>query len=223
MLLLAGTLLAVLLVRPLGGRLRPLAGLRLHGAPLVPVALLAQVLAFVVLSGAPRPVLLGLHVVSYLLAAVFVWLNRALPGLWLLAGGAGLNALVLALNDGTMPASAEAVRRAGLPLVDEGYSNSGVLADPHLAPLGDVFASPAWLPLHNVYSPGDLLVLAGVVWAVHRTCGTVLARDPRPALATLRRPGTLHRPGTLRRPAGQRARSVSQPGTSSAGIGRLTR
>ena len=25
---------------------------------------------------------------------------------------------------------------------------------------------------------GDLLLLAGVVWAVHRTCGTVLARWP---------------------------------------------
>ena len=48
--------------------------------------------------------------------------------------------------------------------------------------LGDVFASPAWLPLRNVYSPGDLLLLAGAVWVVHAACGTVLARDPRPWL-----------------------------------------
>ena len=109
-----------------------------------------------------------------------------------------------------MPASAQAVRAAGLPLAETGYSNSGVLADPQLAPLGDVFASPAWLPLHNVYSPGDLLVVAGAVWAVHRTCGTVLARDPRPVLARL-----------VRRPQADRA--SSQPVTSSAGIGRLSR
>jgi len=180
------TLLAVLLVAPLGGRLRALTELRLHGAGLVLSALLLQVLVFLVLTGAPRPLLVALHAASYLLAGAFVWRNRALPGLWLLAAGTALNAVVLSVNGGTMPASASAVRRAGLPLVEDAYSNSGVLPHPRLAPFGDVLASPSWLPLHNVYSVGDVLVLVGAVWLVHRTCRTVLARDPRPALAARR-------------------------------------
>jgi hypothetical protein len=74
-------------------------------------------------------------------------------------------------------------RPPGRPAVDvEHFVNSGVLEDPRLALLGDVFASPSWLPLQNVYSPGDLLLLAGAFWVVHRACGTVLARDPRPWL-----------------------------------------
>jgi len=207
-LLLAGTVLAVLLVRPLGGRLRPLAGLALRGSGLLLAGLGLQVLCFVVLTGAPRPLLVGLHAVSYVLAAVFVVLNRAVPGIGLIAVGACLNALALTVNGGTMPASESAVRAAGLPLVEEGYSNSGVLVEPRLAFLGDVFASPSWLPLQNVYSPGDLLVLAGAVWAVHRTCRSVLARDPRPALA---------------RVLGRQPRPDAQPRTASAGMGRLSR
>lgn len=206
MLLLAATVLAVLLVRPLGGRLRPLAGLHLRASGLLVAGLGLQVLAFVVLAGGPRPVLVGLHAASYVLAAVFVVLNRRVPGLVVIAGGAALNALCLSVNGGTMPAAADAVLAAGLPLVEEHYSNSGVLADPRLAFLGDVFASPSWLPLQNVYSVGDLVVLVGVVWTVHRTCGSVLARDPRPALARL-----------------AQAREATQLSTASAGIGRLSR
>ena len=64
-----------------------------------------------------------------------------------------------------MPASARAVAAAGLRRAEDGFVNCGVLADPRLPWLGDVFASPSWLPLRNVYSVGDLLLLAGVVWA----------------------------------------------------------
>ena len=179
MLILAGTLLAVLLVRPLGGRLQELAQLQLRSQRLVVLAIAAQVVSLQVLPRAPRPLLVALHLASYALAAAFVWANRTLPGIWLIATGALSNALVIALNGGTLPASAEALRRAGLPLTEDGFTNSSVLAHPRLPALGDVFASPSWLPLHNVYSVGDLLLLAGAVWAVHRTCGTVLARHPR--------------------------------------------
>jgi hypothetical protein len=127
-------------------------------------------------------VLVAGHAASYALAGVFVWVNRRLPGLGLLCAGGALNALVIALNGGQMPASASAVRAAGLPQESDHFLNSGVVASPRLGALGDVFASPSWLPLHNVYSPGDLLLLAGAVWVVHRACGTVLARDPRPWL-----------------------------------------
>lgn len=226
MLLLAATLLAVLLVPPLGGRLRALSGLRLHAGGLLCAALALQVLALVVLRDGSRPLLVTMHAGSYVLAGYFVWCNRATPGVLVLAVGAGSNALGLALNHGTLPASARALRAAGLPAVAAGYSNNSVLGHPHLAWLGDVFASPSWLPLRNVYSPGDLLILAGVVWAVHRTCGTVLARDPRPALRGLRRavpvltPDLVPAPG---QPVAAGVRAASQPGRSAAGMGRLSR
>ena len=185
MLLLATTLLGVLLVPVCRGRLRALSALRLRSAWLLQAALALQVLSLMVLPQDVRALLVTLHGTSYVLAGAFVWLNRRVPGVLVLAAGGSLNALGLALNGGTLPAREAALRQAGIPVVAPGYSNSNLLDHPHLAWLGDVFASPGWLPLHNVYSPGDLLVLTGALWAVHRTCGSVLARDPRPALRAL--------------------------------------
>ena len=182
MLILVATVLAMLVVPLLGGRLSGLARIQLRGGRLVAGALGLQVLAISVFPSWPHAVLVAVHAASYVLAAAFVWVNRRLAGVPLLAAGGGLNALTIAVNGGQMPASEEAVRRAGLPVEVDHFVNSGVLDDPRLAFLGDVFASPAWLPLRNVYSPGDLLLLVGAVWVVHRACGTVLARDPRPWL-----------------------------------------
>ena len=178
MLILGALVLALLLVPVTGGRLSRLSDLVLRRPWLLLLALGAQVLAITVFPQWPRPVLVALHGLSYVLAACFVWTNRRLPGIALVALGGGLNALCIAVNGGQMPASASAVARAGLPAQEDGFVNSGVVADPRLPWLGDVFASPGWLPLRNVYSIGDLLLLAGAVWAVHRTCGTVLARWP---------------------------------------------
>ena len=186
MLILVATVLAMLLVPLLGGRLSGLAHLDLQGGRLLAGALGLQVLAITILPTWPHAVLVALHALSYVLAATFVWRNRRIAGLPLLAAGGALNALTIAVNGGQMPASEAAVRSAGLPVEVDHFVNSGVLADPRLALLGDVFASPSWLPLRNVYSPGDLLLLAGAVWIVHAACGTVLARDPRPWLRSVR-------------------------------------
>jgi hypothetical protein len=186
-LILAGTLLALVLVPLTGGRLGRLAEVRLASRWVVAYALALQVLVISVVPDWPRPVVVALHASSYALAAVFVWLNRDVAGLPVLALGAGLNAFAIAVNGGQMPASATALARVGITQDGEGYVNSGVVEHPRFGVLGDVLASPSSLPLQNVYSVGDLFVLAGAVWLVHRTCGTVLARDPRPVLRSLRR------------------------------------
>jgi len=186
-LILAGTLLALALVPLTGGRLTRLADVRLGSRWVVVYALSLQVLAISIVPDWPRPVVVALHASTYVLAAAFVWLNRDVAGLPVLALGAGLNALAIALNGGQMPASASALARAGITQDGDQYVNSGVVEDPRLGFLGDVLASPSWLPLQNVYSVGDLVILAGAVWFVHRTCGTALARDPRPLLRRLRR------------------------------------
>jgi hypothetical protein len=76
--------------------------------------------------------------------------------------------VTIAVNGGTLPASADAVRRAGIPPGAE-FLNSAVLSHPVLPWLGDVFAWPQPLPLANVFSVGDVLIGIGVgavSWAV---------------------------------------------------------
>jgi hypothetical protein len=177
-LILAATLLALALVPVLGGRLSRLADLRLQSRWLVLYALFLQVMAISIVPGWPRPAVVALHASSYVIAGAFVWLNRHVAGLPLLAAGAGSNALAIAMNGGQMPASADALASVGIEQETGTYVNSGVVDDARVAFLGDVLASPSWLPLQNVYSVGDLLILAGAVWLVHRTCGSRLTRRP---------------------------------------------
>lgn len=175
MILVVLVLFAVLLVPVTGGSLSRLGELRLHAWGLLLSALVLQVLVISVLPGLPGWAAAGVHVGSYLLAGAFLWSNRHLPGIPVVAFGAALNGLVIALNGGTLPASAWAVRTAGLD-VRSGFVNSGVLAAPHLLWLGDVFAVPAAVPFANVFSIGDLLIVAGVVILVLRATRPVPAR-----------------------------------------------
>jgi len=154
----AVVLLLVALVPPAGGSLRRLGDLRLRAVGLLMAALLAQVLITDVVVEGPRPVLVAVHLLTYVVAAVVLWLNRGVPGLLVLGAGAGLNAVTIALNGGTLPASASALRRAGLPVDPAGFSI------------------------------GDVLILLGAAWCLHRTClpvrlVEVMAVDERRDLA----------------------------------------
>ena len=172
--------LALLLIAsvPLcGGDLRRLATLDLRATWVLPLALALQVLVITIAPDLPRPVTVGTHLLTYLLAAAFIWSNRRVAGLVLLAAGAATNGLVIAVNGGTLPASEAALRRAGLPVEVEGFTNSGTLESPRLAWLGDVFAIPAGVPFANVFSVGDVLILAGAAWLLHSTCRRRPAHD----------------------------------------------
>ena len=59
------------------------------------------------------------------------------------------------------------------------FNNSGILAHPQLAWLGDVLAVPAGVPLANVFSIGDVLILVGLAYGVHHLCGSRLVRRSR--------------------------------------------
>jgi hypothetical protein len=164
----------LLLLSPMlvGGRISRLAALRLRSSWLSILALALQVVAIDVVPGANPFVLHTLHVLSYVLAGAFVFRNRDVPGLWLVALGAASNGVTVAVNGGVLPASASAQRTAVIDPIPDQFVNSGVLEHPHLAWLGDVFAIPASLPLANVFSVGDVLLLAGVGWGAHRICGS---------------------------------------------------
>lgn len=129
---------------------------------LIWVALALQVL--IVEVHVPHGLAPALHVATYVAALTFLWLNRRVAGVVLVAAGALTNGLTIALNGGVLPASARATRLAG---VDPhlAFANTAVLDHPVLPWLGDVFAWPAPLPLANTFSVGDLLVVTGVLVA----------------------------------------------------------
>jgi hypothetical protein len=156
----------ILALAPLtGGRLQRLAEIRLRWVPLAVAALVLQVFVITVWPQMPHALAVGGHLTSYVMLGAVVWVNRSLPGMLIIAAGAGANALAITVNDGTLPASASALRQTGITL-HPGFQNSGVLTHPHLAWLGDIMVSPSWLPLRNMISIGDLVLLVGAAWLV---------------------------------------------------------
>lgn len=176
-------LLALLSPALAGGSLRRLGDVRFRHTWIVLAALAAQVVAIEVVPGADRALLSGVHLATYVVAGLFVALNRHVPGLLLVAAGAACNGVTIALNGGTLPASRTALETAGIHLPPGEFVNSGVLADPRLGFLGDVFAIPAGVPLANVFSVGDVLIVLGVGWGAHRVCRSRLVPAWEPPAA----------------------------------------
>jgi hypothetical protein len=166
--------LAILSPALAGGDLRRLGDLRFRGSWVVLVALVAQIVVLSVIPGDNRSALAAVHLATYAAAGWFVVMNRRVPGILVVSVGAASNAVTIAANGGQLPASRAAVLRAGLHLDPHQFVNSGVLAHPRLGFLGDVFAIPSSVPLANVFSIGDLLILVGVAWGAHRACGSRL-------------------------------------------------
>ena len=151
----------------LGGKLGRLAGIHLRYPAVIMLALVVQVLITGVFAAAPKALLIALHLATYVAAGVVLWANRALPGLIIIGIGAMTNAAVIALNGGTLPASARALAAAGWRAKDSNFANSSVVKHPVLPWLGDVVATPSWMPFRNVVSVGDLTILLGVFVLVH--------------------------------------------------------
>lgn len=180
MIIVVAAVLGLTVAALLGGRPRALGQVQLRGTGLLLLAFAAQVAVISVVPHWPRPFLETVHVLTYVGAGAFVWHNRDVPGLLLAGSGGALNGVVIALNGGTLPASERAVRAAGLPVAPEEFLNSGVLADPVLPWLGDVLWVPAGVPLANVFSVGDVVLVLGVTWGAYRICRRP-AEDPAPA------------------------------------------
>ncbi len=152
-----------------GGRLSRLVDIQVHGVWAVLLAVAIQVGISNVAPGGSHVLHAGLNVVSYLLDAYFIFANRRLAGVPLVAIGAALNVLAITTNGGVMPANAVALRTAGIT-ARAGFDNSAALAHPHLAFLGDVFPVPGPWPIGNVLSAGDLIILLGALVLLHVTC-----------------------------------------------------
>jgi hypothetical protein len=154
-----------------GGQLRRLADVQLRYIWAAPLALALQVLIITVAPDGDKSLHVAVHLGTYGLGGVFLWVNRRLPGVPLLATGAISNTLAIAANAGVMPASLTAQRAAGLA-TGTGFQNSAHLAHPHLLWLGDIIPIPGPGPLANVLSIGDLVIYTGMLVLLHTTCGT---------------------------------------------------
>jgi len=169
MLLLVAIVVAVALVPLVRGDLRALAALRFRLPWLVAAALVLQILVITVFPGPRTTLRLAAYLSSYALAVVFLFLNRRIPGLWLIGTGAVLNLLAIGANAGVMPATRDALATAGVVPPGEVFANAAYVAHARLWFLGDVFAIPASWPLANVFSVGDVLIALGAAWAILAT------------------------------------------------------
>lgn len=159
-----------------GGSPRSLLDLHLRAAWLILLGLLLQVIAFTNLLPDAEPYTSAIPIIYFVSnTAVLIGLGLNLR-LWpvrLAAVGVFFNFIAILANGGYMPASAEAVRAAGLTrqlaiLTERGYLANSTLMDEstRLILLCDIFYLPSWMPLANVFSVGDVLLGLGAMWLV---------------------------------------------------------
>jgi len=179
--LLVVTAIALVLSVPLaGGRLSRLADLHIRAVWAVLLAVAIQVGISDVAPGGSHWMHVALNVASYMLDAYFLFANRRITGLPIIALGAALNILAISTNGGVMPASATALRISGIA-ERAGFDNSAHLAHAHLVFLGDVIPVPGPWPIGNVLSIGDLTIFVGALIVLHHACGSRLFRRDRVA------------------------------------------
>jgi hypothetical protein len=166
-LLLYSIALGLIVGRVAGGRVRNLERIQFAWWPLALAGLLIQLLLFAdpiqERVGAEGPLV---YVVSTLMVMAALLRNVRLPGLAVLALGAGLNLVVVLANGGYMPSSAaawlELTGTAAVPVAF--YSNSVLIGPETLLPfLGDIFVFPRPLPMATAFSIGDALIALGAV------------------------------------------------------------
>jgi Family of unknown function (DUF5317) len=173
----AAVLLIVIAVPLLGGKLSRIADIRLKSVWAAVGALAIQIGILNVLpQSLSHGALAAIHLGTYVLAAWFVLANRKIPGLPLIALGAALNLAVIAANNGVMPSSHAASHLAGHDKASTKFVNSAETKNAHLAILGDNFAIPSGYPLANVFSIGDIVLVAGAAVTFHVAAQSRLGR-----------------------------------------------
>jgi hypothetical protein len=149
----------------LGGRIDRIATVRFRLGPLAIVVLVIQLALFSPLAdGLARETGRAIYVASTALTIVVVVANIRLTGLPLVALGGFANLAAIVANGGAMPADPAALAAIGQGVGPN--TNSVIVAEPQLRPLTDVFATPDWLPMANVFSIGDILIGVGVAVAI---------------------------------------------------------
>jgi hypothetical protein len=164
--ILYAVLAGLVIGRLTGGSAARLGDLRFEWGWLIAVGMAIQVLLFSTPIGdALGPAAPAAYVASNAAVLVAVWRNRAIPGLRLVLVGGASNLIAIWANGGSMPVSPDALLALGR-LPRDGYVNSRLVDGVLLAPLTDLFPMPAWLPLANIFSVGDVLIGLGAAFAI---------------------------------------------------------
>lgn len=127
--------------------------------PLLAIAAAPQLLSMVGIRG------IWLFAITCIALGMWCWHNRRLPGVALVTAGFALNLLVMGLHGGAMPISSDSLAALGhSATVGTALAESKdvVVNNTTFGFLGD-WIVVTWLPVHFVASPGDVLVLAGIV------------------------------------------------------------
>jgi hypothetical protein len=184
MLIGAALLLCILSVPLLGGRLSALAELEFRRGGWAVAALVIQIFIISLLPGDAWGLSEEIHLATYFMLGAFLVANRHIPGLLVIALGGALNFAAIATNGGVMPADPDAIEAAGIAHKVGDFTNSAASTDAPLAFLGDIFHTPAWFPIHNVFSVGDIEIVLGAFLLLHFVCRSRLVDVPvRPRTA----------------------------------------
>jgi hypothetical protein len=174
--LVAPVLIATGLALGRGGSLDAWARQRIRWWPLAVVALGIQLPLYSPPVNAWPPVttagtVLGLFTMLLVLVVILRNATGAMqPACLLAALGIALNLIVMGANDGVMPRAEELAPLLGDWGVRAGSRDAVVTNTAPLRPgarlsvLADTLPEPAWLPLANLVSPGDLALSFGAAW-----------------------------------------------------------
>ena len=162
-----------------GGSLMRLGELELRLPGLALAAIGLQVLIVSIAPGGLAGLHEIVHLASYALLGAFGWANRRVVGMPVVLAGGALNVAPILANGGVMPADPDVAHVAAVQARDGEFVNSVPVADAHLGFLGDLLATPASLPLHNVYSIGDVVLVIGLAIVVHAACHKQKAASSR--------------------------------------------
>jgi hypothetical protein len=181
MVLLWPALLGLLVGLLRGGSIANLAQLKLRGTWLILVALLIQLALFP--TGLFEPLIQSYqeywHLASYACLLGFAGLNWREKAMWPMTLGLLLNFLAIAVNQGHMPVSLDAVEASGAHKTLQALRETGIhgnvmrmCAQPELENcratylnfLGDIFYLPKWIPMSRPFSLGDLLLGLGLLY-----------------------------------------------------------
>ena len=164
--------------RLLGGRVSALASLPIRAPWLFYAAIGVQIVGYpsgILPWSIGDSVATGLWLLSYALLIAAVVVNARLPGAAIVGLGMLSNLAAVVSNGGHMPARASALRAAGV-LYRGVHNNSAVASHPNLPWLIDRWPVPAFVPMGNVYSVGDVLIAVGAVVLVCAGMGVRLRR-----------------------------------------------
>lgn len=171
--ILEGLILGIIIGKLRGGQLDRLGRFIFRSPFLLVLALILQLATSILISlGNERAIdnRMILYIASYIMLFTVLFLNLNRGSVWFILIGAISNFAAIVLNGGSMPIDMALLEKAGFENMFQSlkigalpnYVNIGE-AYSFTAHLGKKFATPAFYPLKQVFSIGDILIALGLL------------------------------------------------------------